>query len=284
MNTKVTNMQGYPDAGNAPGQETSFGAWGGRKVNMDDTERWASGVSGGAIALLGFKVGGLPGLALAALGGGLVYRGLSGHCDFYDALGINTAHSPNAVPGSVKGIKVEKSVTINKSPAELYSFWRNFENLPKIMSHLEAVRVDDDKISHWVAKAPAGMTVEWDAEIINEIENELIAWRSLEKVTVPNAGSVRFQALPHNRGTIVKVTLSYEPPGGGLGAAVAKLFGEEPAQQVMEDLRRFKRMMEAGEVPTTEGQPSGREAHSNKESEQGRTGKEASARAFAQSR
>jgi len=225
MTTKVTNMQNYPGALNPPRPGAGYGSRGGRKVNVDETERWASGISGGALALLGFKVGGWPGLALAALGGGLIYRGATGHCNFYEALGINAVHSPNAVPGSVKGIKVEKSVTINKSPAELYRFWRNFENLPNFMSHLEAVRVDDNKISHWVAKAPGGTTVEWDAEIINEVENELIAWRSLEGMTVPNAGSVRFQALPHNRGTAVKVTLSYDPPGGGLGAAIAKLFG-----------------------------------------------------------
>lgn len=281
MTTKVTNMQNYQGAHQAPTAATGDSSRRGPKVNMDETERWASGISGGALALLGLKVGGWPGVALAALGGTLIYRGATGYCDFYGVLGINAAHSPNALPGSIKGIKVEKSVTINKQPAELYRFWRNFENLPNIMSHLEAVRVDDNRISHWVAKAPAGRTVEWDAEIINEIENELIAWRSLDGMTVPNAGSVRFQQLPHNRGTIVKVTMSYEPPGGGIGAAVAKFFGEEPAQQVAEDLRRFKRMMEAGEVATTEGQSSGREAQNSKASDQRQTRKQPSARTFA---
>lgn len=283
MTTQVTNIQNYLGALNAPQRDAGYGTSGQSKKNMDEVERWASGISGGALALLGLKVGGWPGVALAALGGGLVYRGATGHCHFYDALGINTAHSTNALPGSVKGIKVEKSVTINKSPAELYRFWRNFENLPKIMSHLEAVRIDDSKVSHWVAKAPAGTTVEWDAEIINEIENELISWRSLEGMTVPNAGSVRFQAQPHNRGTVVKVTLSYDPPGGSLGAAIAKLFGEEPAQQIQEDLRRFKRTMEAGEVSTTEGQPSGREARRSSETDQ-RQMRQELAKAFAHSR
>lgn len=284
MTTKVTNMQNHLGAINAPDWSRGYSSGRHSKVNLDEVERWASGISGGALALLGLKAGGWPGLALAALGGGLIYRGATGHCHFYEALDINAAHSSRALPGRVKGIRVDKSVTINKSPTELYRFWRNFENLPNFMSHLEAVRVDDGKLSHWVAKAPAGMTVEWDAEIINEIENELIAWRSLEGMTVPNAGSVRFQALPHNRGTVVKVTLSYDPPGGSLGAAVAKLFGEEPAQQVQEDLRRFKRMMEAGEVPTTEGQPSGREATSSKASDQRQMREELSARAFAQGR
>jgi uncharacterized membrane protein len=155
---------------------------------------------------------------------------------------------------------VEKSVTVNKSPEELYRFWRNFENLPRFMDHLESVRVEGEGRSHWVAKAPAGTTVEWDAEIYNEKENELIAWRSLEGADVDNAGSVRFEGDAEGSSTIVRVSLKYDPPGGVIGATFAKLFGEEPSQQIEEDLRRFKQVMEAGEPPTTEGQSSGRSA------------------------
>lgn len=153
-----------------------------------------------------------------------------------------------------------QTVTIDKSPEELYRFWRDFENLPRFMKHLRAVRVLDDKRSHWIADAPAGQSVEWDAEIINEAANELIAWRSLPGADIGNAGSVRFEPAPAGRGTEVKVNLEYDPPAGALGMAFAKLLGEEPAHQVADDLRRFKQLMEAGEIPTTEGQPSGRTA------------------------
>jgi uncharacterized membrane protein len=156
-------------------------------------------------------------------------------------------------------IKVEKTVTIsNKSPEELYRFWRNFENLPHFMKHLKHVSVINDKRSHWIATAPMGGSVEWDAEIINEQENRLIAWASVEGADVDNSGFVRFQPAPGGRGTEVKVVIEYNPPGGAVTATLAKLFGEEPKQQIGDDLRRFKMLMEAGEIATTEGQPSGR--------------------------
>ena len=139
-------------------------------------------------------------------------------------------------------------MTINRSPEEIYHFWRDFQNLPRFMDHLESVDVLDERRSHWRAKAPAGKTVEWDAEIIEDRPNELIAWRSLENADVPNTGSVRFVPAPGGRGTEVHVELKYDPPGGAVGVAIAKLFGEEPNQQVATDLRRFKQVMETGEV------------------------------------
>ena len=132
------------------------------------------------------------------------------------------------------------------------------------MNHLEAVRVTGENRSHWVAKAPAGTTVEWDAEVYNEKPNELIAWRTLEGADVDSAGSVRFEQSEGGRGTVVRVTLKYDPPGGSIGAAIATLFGENPEQQIDEDLRRFKQLIETGEVATTEGQPSGRSASAGK--------------------
>ncbi|HMF56497.1 MAG TPA: SRPBCC family protein [Pyrinomonadaceae bacterium] len=244
-------------------------------VNVGEVERWASAIGGGALALYGlargFQRGAWDGFVLALVGGALVYRGVSGHCDLYQAIGVNTAgtdgetkRSPVVSVPANRGTKVEKSVTINKSPAELYQFWRNLENLPHFMSHLESVQVTDEKRSHWIAKAPAGSTVEWDAEIYNEKENELIAWRSLEGSDVDNAGSVHFEAAPGGRGTVVRVVLKYDPPAGRIGSTLAKLFGEEPSQQIDEDLRRFKQLMEAGEAATTEGQPSGRSAKAGK--------------------
>jgi uncharacterized membrane protein len=228
------------------------------KVNLNDTERWVSNLAGGGLAVWGLKQGGWKGCTLALLGGGLIYRGLTGHCQLYDTLGINTVNGKGRA-ASVKhgeGIRIEKSVTINQSPEELYRFWRNFENLPRFMNHLEAVNVLDNQLSHWVIKAPAGMNVEWDAQIINEKENEMIAWRSLEGATIPNAGSVHFTAAPEGRGTILKVEINYDAPGGALTAAIAKLFGEEPGQQVQEDLRRLKQLLETGEATTAEAQPS----------------------------
>ncbi|MDT7603997.1 MAG: hypothetical protein QOF61_1994 [Acidobacteriota bacterium] len=235
-----------------------------QNVNVGETERWVSVIGGGALALYGLTRGNLPGVALALLGASAVYRGTTGHCYAYDAIGVNTAgtesDNQNVSVRGGRGVKVEKSLTINREPEELYSFWRNFDNLPRFMKHLEEVRVIDPQRSHWVAKAPAGTTVEWDAEVYNEKENELIAWRSLEGSEVDNAGSVHFTPAPGGRGTEVRVVLKYDPPAGIIGAAVAKLFGESPAQQIDEDLRRFKQLMEAGEVATTTGQPSGRAA------------------------
>jgi uncharacterized membrane protein len=231
-------------------------------LNINQTERMASAVAGGALAVIGIARGGWCGLLMALTGGGLVYRGATGHCGVYQALGVDTSdkQSGRVSVRHNRGIKIEKSMTITKSPEELYTFWRNFSNLPRFMNHLESVTELDGKRSHWVAKAPAGMTVEWDAEIINEEKNELIAWRSLEGATVPNAGSIRFEPAPANRGCVVRVSLSYEPPGGALGSKIAKLFGEEPGQQIEEDLRRFKQLMETGEIASTDVQPSGRAA------------------------
>ncbi len=156
------------------------------------------------------------------------------------------------------GIHVTHAVTIDRPRSELYAFWRDFENLPKFMHHLESVKTSaGSKKSHWVAKAPAGKTVEWDAEIINEVQDETIAWRTLGNADVDSAGSVRFLDHPAGRGTTVKVSLDYIPPGGRIGQIVAKISGEEPKIQITEDLRRFKRLMETGEIATIEGQSKG---------------------------
>ncbi len=254
------------NAGIKNNQETSSGASSGGNVNVNEIERWASAIGGGALAVYGvtrLAQGNWLGAVLGLVGGCLVYRGTTGHCSMYQALGISTAEgtsNPNVSVPAHRGVKVEQSVTVNKSPAELYRFWRNFENLPRFMNHLESVSVEGSGRSHWVAKAPAGTTVEWDAEVYNEKENELIAWRSLEGADVDNAGSVRFEPATDGRGTVVRVSLKYDPPGGLLGSAFAKLFGEEPSQQIEEDLRRFKQVMEAGDTLTTEGQSSGRGA------------------------
>jgi uncharacterized membrane protein len=144
-------------------------------------------------------------------------------------------------------IHVVRSITINREPEVIYRFWRSLENLPKFMAHLEAVR-DEGDVSVWRAKAPAGTSVEWRAEITLDIPSQKLAWRSLDGAVVPNRGVVCFQAPPNGRGTEVIVELKYEPPGGALGAAIAKLFGEEPGQQIASDLRRLKQVLETGAV------------------------------------
>jgi uncharacterized membrane protein len=145
-------------------------------------------------------------------------------------------------------IRVNRSVVMNRSAKDLYQFWRNFENLPQFMQHLESVEIIDERRSRWVAKAPAGTTVQWEAEIVEDEPSELIAWRSVKNSDVENSGFVLFEEAPAGRGTFVSVALEYRPPGGVVGAAIAKLFGEEPSQQLATDLRRFKQLIETGEV------------------------------------
>lgn len=159
-----------------------------------------------------------------------------------------------------RDIHTETSIAIDKSQEELYAFWRDFKNLPLFMRNLESVTELDQTRSHWVAKGPGGASVEWDAEIYNEKENELIAWRSLQEAELVNAGSVRFQAGSQGHGTFVRVTMNYNPPAGKIGASLAQVLGAEPAQLIKEDLRRLKQIMEAGETATIDGQTSGRAA------------------------
>ena len=154
--------------------------------------------------------------------------------------------------------QVRKSICIGRSPQDLYQFWRKFDNLPRFMEHLESVEVLSNNLSHWVAKGPAGRKVEWDAEITADRPNELIGWRSLEGSEVQNEGTVKFEPTSQGRETIVRVDMKYRPPAGMVGAKVAKLLGRAPEQEIDLELRRFKQLMETGEIPTIEGQPSGR--------------------------
>ena len=227
------------------------------RVNVGMGERGVSLISG--LAGMYFVLTRRPslkiGLPMVMDAGYMIYRGATGHCFLYDALEINRSDVGN------KGIQVQHSVTVNLPKEQLYRIWRNFENLPRFMQHLQRVDVDEStggKRSHWVAKAPFGREVKWDAEITDEWENEHISWRSLPGSLVNSTGSVHFSNAPGGRGTTVHVSMQYNPPAGSLGAAIARLFGEEPGQQLRDDLRHFKQMMEAGEIPSVEGQPSGR--------------------------
>lgn len=203
---------------------------------------WASLVGGSALAAYGTWRGiarrSIPGAALAAAGGYLIYRGATAE----------------RVP---REILVEKSVTINTTREEAYQFWHNFEYLSRFMRHLESVKVTGQRWSQWVARTPAGR-VSWHAEIVEDRENELISWRSLPGSEIENYGSVRFSKAPGDHGTIVTARLHYRSPARRGGNIVAKVVGRVPEFEIHEDLRRFKSLIEAGEIPTIEGQPSGR--------------------------
>ena len=215
-------------------------------VNISDNERL---ITGALLVLAGLRKL-VPGLLISAVGGALLQRAFTGHCPAYEAMGIDTARGD--------GARARAFEPARPKPAhELYAFWRNFENLPRFMQHLGSVTCADGKRSHWTTVGPANYRVEWDAEIINDEPDRLIAWRSLGNADIDNAGSVRFLPAPGDRGTQLKVVIDYIPPAGMLGHAIAKLFGKYPEQQIREDIRRFKRLMELGEIPTNEGQPRG---------------------------
>jgi uncharacterized membrane protein len=231
--------------------------------NVRTDERVISIAAGSILAAVGLSRRSLPGVLAAAVGGGLLYRGATGHCPAYSALGMGTAHAGDADEiereTHEKGIHVEQAFLINRSPEDLYQYWRNFENLPRIMTHLEAVRVSDETHSHWVARAPriAGGSVEWDAEITRDEKNKAIAWRSLPGSHVDTAGEIRFTPALGDRGTEVHVSMDYLPPAGKRGHWVATLFGLAPRRQMRKDLRHFKQIMETGEIATIVGQPRG---------------------------
>ncbi len=217
-------------------------------VNLPQTERIGSIAAGAGLVLYGMSRRSLGGLLVALLGGALIRRGATGHCDVYERLGINSGSLNNeaGVPGD-KGIKVVRTITVARSPDEVYRYWRKLENLPRFMSHLESVRELDERRSAWVVRGPLGHEVTWTAEIISDREGEMIAWESLPGAEVQNAGSVWFQSRGPGA-TEVKVAIQYQPPAGIIGASLAKFFGEAPEQQLEEDLAHFKTLIESGEV------------------------------------
>lgn len=229
--------------------------------NIGGGERAVSIAAGAILAAIGIARRSGPGLLTAAVGGALLYRGVSGRCPVYRALEINTSARADDLEERIarRGIHVEQAFLINRPPEELYQYWRNFEHLPGIMSHLKQVRALDGQRSHWIAHAPrmAGGSVEWDAEITHDEPNKSIAWRSLPGADVDNAGEVRFTPAPGDRGTEVHVTMSYLPPAGRVGHWIARLFGSDADQEIRDDLRSFKRVMEIGEALTIDGQPHG---------------------------
>jgi uncharacterized membrane protein len=218
-------------------------------INVPSPERYGSIAAGAALAAYGLSRKSLPGVLVAAIGGALIQRGITGHCALYQKLGVNSRQlsTEQGVPGN-KGIKVVKSITVSRPRNEVYRYWRNLENLAKFMEHVESVRELDDRRSAWVVKGPMGHDVEWTAHIITDRENEMISWESLPGAEVQNAGSVWFESAGGGSATEVKVSLQYLPPAGVIGAAVAKLLGESPDQQLDKDLAQFKTLIESGKA------------------------------------
>lgn len=232
----------------------------GRTRNVGTLERWASVLGGIGLLALAARRRRVTGLAAGAAGTYLIARGLAGHCPIYERAHLNTCtKDTKAALGGPRGIHVDKVMTIKRPVDEVYRYWRDLSNLPRAMRHLDAVTPLGAGRSHWIAKGPAGMRIEWDAEIIHEEENRVIAWRSLEHADVVSAGSVNFREASGGE-TEIAVKLQYEPPAGRVGALVAKLFGEEPSQQIEADLRHLKAMLEGDAAlearePRSAGEP-----------------------------
>lgn len=231
------------------------------KTNLSATEQGISLLVGGALTAGGLRRRGAGGLAAAAVGGMLLERGLRGRCRLYEALGLSSTggalHASKTSPDPEHALHVKQTTSILRSPDELYQAWRDFTTLPDYMDHLESVEVLTHTRSRWVAKGPAGTRIEWEAEITIDSPGQEIAWRTVAPAEVPHAGSVRFKAGPEGRGTVVEVEMSYDPPAGRAGRAVATLLGRSPEQEVRTALQRFRQKMETGHIPTTEGQPRG---------------------------
>jgi uncharacterized membrane protein len=218
--------------------------------NVSDWERALSVAAGAGLLWWAYREQHDDRASIAtSAGAGLIARGVTGYCPVNAMVGRGPDRSNTKVAlGGSRGIHVYESIVINRPAGELFRFWRDFANLPRFMEHLEDVRVIDSIRSVWTARAPIGMRVKWEAEVINEIDGELIGWQSTENADVATAGSVRFVPA-ESGGTEIIVHLQYEPPAGKIGSLVASIFGEEPSQQIRADLRRLKEILETGEVP-----------------------------------
>lgn len=232
------------------------GAQGRATVNVGQAERVLSVVGGGLLAIDGLRRLNPLAVLLTGLGAALIYRGVSGRCPLYQQLRMSTRRGSSPEDYFRSGLHVVEATTIRRPAREIYDLWRPLENLPLIMRHLRSVSAIDDRRSHWVADAPAGFEVEWDAEIIVDEPGRRISWRSLEGADVASSGTVEFLDRGAEVGTEVRVTLEYIPPAGKLGAAVARLMGEDPQTQIREDLGRLKQALESGSGLTQGAPPS----------------------------
>lgn len=215
----------------------------GKKANMAPAERWLSVLGGSALSYLAVKKRkSLGRMALTTASGVLFYRGTTGRCPVYSALGISTASEKEHA-----GVTIEKKIVIDRPREEVYSYWHDFSNLPNFMTHLDSVEVLDDKMSRWVAKTPGGMHLSWNAETTKDIPNEKLKWRSLPGSDFDNKGSVSFKPGPHGNDTELKIKITYYPPGGAAAVAVSELVNIITAQEIEKNLNQFKEIME-GEI------------------------------------
>jgi uncharacterized membrane protein len=204
-------------------------------------ERWASLAMATAIIAYGIRRRSVYGFCLAAAAAPLAYRGIAGRWPRFGN-GWNDEDTRAALLGA-GSIHVRDSIRVARPVDQVFALWRQVENLPRFMTHLESITDLGGGRSHWVAKGPAGSRVEWDAEIVSEIDNTVIGWRSLPGSDIVAAGSVNFS--PVSAGECeVSVHLLYEPPAGRLGATAATILGREPSQTIREDLRHVKRVLE----------------------------------------
>lgn len=223
-------------------------------VNVGRAERVASIVSGVLLAAYGIRRSSLAGLSIAATASALVFRGVTGYCPANAALGRNSAGASSRR----RRVDVRMSLIIDRPREEVYAYWRQLENLPTFMKHLDEVREVSARRSQWAASVPKmDARIEWEAKIQEEDENSRLAWRSVDGSEIENAGEVRFEDAPGGRGTVLHIHITYQPPAGELGAAAARLLNPAFEQMIKEDVRRFKYLMEAGEIPSTSGQPTG---------------------------
>jgi uncharacterized membrane protein len=218
--------------------------------NVGQAERWLSLAAGGALGALALRRRGAAGLSFAAIAAELLYRGVTGYCPVYGALGVRTApqrgsHNAAASVPYGRGVRVEQSIAVAHPASELYNFWRRLDTLPQFMQHIEEVTVLTATRSRWRVRAPIGSRVTWEAEIINDVPGQIIGWRSLPGSAIHHAGSVHFDE--RDGLTEVRVVLEYAPPARYIGASVARILGEEPHKQIAEDLRRFKGIVDRDE-------------------------------------
>jgi len=220
----------------------------GTEHSLREAENFLALGGGALLLLVGASRRSAVGALLAASSAPLLYRGITGHWPARANGSTQSDNTRTALAGT-RGVHVRESIRLEVPLADVYGFWRRLENLPRFMTYLDRVTESSDGNTHWVAVGPAGLAVEWDAEIIDEVDNKLIAWRSLPGSDVVSAGSVTFDAARAGRSTEVTVDLQYAPPAGKAGALIASLFGREPSQTIREDLRHFKQLLEAGEIP-----------------------------------
>jgi len=235
--------------------------------NIGQVERWLSGMSGGVLAAYGISRRDWLGSGLALIGSALFYRGVSGHSFLYQTLNISTAEQqPNFAPGiprtvssipGKRGVRVQRSMTVNRSAEDLYNYWYDIEKAPLYMDYIDSVLRTGERTSHWIAQGPMNKTIEWNSELLQAVPNKSISWHVHGKPTTANAGKVSFDPAPDGRGTVVTLELDFLQFKGALGTGIGNLIGHIPERQALETLRHFKQIMETGEIPTTKGQATG---------------------------